>query len=60
MKKNEAKSKRRKAARRRWFIFQGGGKVRKEYFRSEGVARDFLRSIGLDEHKFQFLKRPVS
>ena len=60
MKKNEAKSERRKADRRRWFIFKDTRKAFQAYFKSEGSARAFLRSIKENEFKYQFLKRPVS
>lgn len=60
MKKNKAKSERRVAARRRWFIFRDTRKAFQACFKSEGSSRAFLRSMKEDEYKFQFLKRPVS
>ena len=59
MRKNKAKSKRRKAGRRRWFIFKDGRKAFKEYFRSEGVARAFIRWMGNNEQDFDFIKKPI-
>ena len=61
MKKNQAKSERRKADRRRWFIFKDTRKAFQAYFKSEGSARAFLREhVKENEFKYQFLKRPVS
>ena len=60
MKKNERKIRERRLRRRRWFIYQNG---RKQYpqsnFRSEGIARAFLRSIELNDLEFQFIKMQV-
>ena len=57
--KNEAKSRKRKRARRRWFVCQKNGSPVYSTFRSEGNARAMVRSILGDENKFVYVKRPV-
>ena len=60
MKKNEAKSKRRKSRRLRWFIYKNQSRQYKTPFRSEGAAAAFLRSLQLDPRKYDFIKERVT
>ena len=57
--KNESKSRRRKKARRRWFVCEKNGSPVYSPFRAEGTARAIVRSIDGDENKFIYVKRPV-
>jgi len=48
----------RKYQKRRWWIKRGDKKYyNRQNFLSEGLARAFLRSVGVDDKDFEFEKK---